>query len=381
MRSSQHPPRRLRVLVVGPTMRQPGGVGMFNEILLNSPLREQFCLRHLDTSRPPQYARQIGRFAPINLLLFAQQLVQLLILIIGWRPQIMHEPITDGIAFFKESAFMGLARIFGVRVIGHLHGNGFVALASHPRPEMRWLVRRAMRLPNVIIALSEGWEATLRQLIAPDLKIVVLPNTVTNDIAARACIERPERADPRFQVLFLGSLGERKGVPDILKAAALVRQQQPEIQFILAGPPEAGAVQGLIREAQERPAGTDNLRFAGLVTGTAKVRLLRESNVLILPSYAENFPIVVLEALAAGLALIVTPVGALAEVLESGRNCLFVTPGDYSALAQHIVWLAQHPNICRAMGDANQALFREQYAPEVVFERLGKLYRATVPSA
>ncbi|MCZ2096654.1 MAG: glycosyltransferase family 4 protein, partial [Anaerolineae bacterium] len=94
----------------------------------------------------------------------------------------------------------------------------------------------------------------------------------------------------------------------------------------------------------------------------------------ILPSYRENFPSSVLEAMAAGLPVVVTPVGALTELLQDGVNGYFVAPGDDRALARRIVELARDPVLREAMGRANRARVRGAFTPAIVFGQIGDLY-------
>ena len=319
---------------------------------------------------------RVATLAPINWWLFARQMARLLWIVIRWRPQIMHQPITDRVSFWKEGAFMLAARLFGLRIVGHLHGNQFAHLATGRRPLMRWSVRRVMRLPAVIIALSEGWRSLLLEHIAPDLNVVVIPNTVGADFAAFAAEGEPSVADGTpdhpFRALFVGSLGTRKGVPELLAAARLVREQVPDAQFVLAGALELGAERELMERARAAPP--DGVTFPGVVTGPEKVALFASADVFVLPSHQENFPIAVLEAMAAGLPLVVTPVGALPEVLQEGRNCHFVVPGDSQALAARLVHVAQHPGERCAMGITNQRLFRQAFAPDVVLAQIEAVY-------
>ena len=368
--------RKPRMLVVGPTLKQMGGVGMFNEILLASPLRERFELIHLDTTRPQESMDKVATLSPVNFLFFFRQMWRLLVILLTRRPALMHQPITDRVSYFKEGAFMLLARLLGVRVVGHLHGNQFKRLAEHRNGLVRRAVIAILRLPNVMIALSESWRRYLLDL-APGLNVVVVPNTVEADIAALA--EAPphtpgESADAACTILFMGSLGSRKGLFDALKAVPLVREQAPQAHFVFAGGPELGAEREQVEQAQAQAIAAGGVDFPGIVTGQAKLDLFAGADVFLLPSYQENFPISVLEAMAAGLPLVVTPVGALPEVLEEGRNAFFVSPGDVQALANRLVRLARDPALRQAMGAANRELFRRDYAPEVILAKIEALY-------
>ncbi len=366
-----------RVLVVGPTLKQMGGVGMFNEILLASPLRERFELIHLDTTRPPESMDKVATLSPVNFVYFFRQMWQLLVILLARRPDLMHQPVTARISFWKEGAFMLLARLFGVRVIGHLHGNRFRIMYEHGN----WLVRRGMvavlRLPTVMIALSEGWRQYLLEIV-PGKHVIVVPNTVSADFAALA-EGLPLPKDPTTcAILFVGSLGSRKGVLDTLKAIPLVQAQIPGVCFVFVGGLEFGAERAIIEQARQALPSQDGVTFTGIITGQSKRDLFAAADIFILPSHSENFPIAVLEAMAAGLPLVVTPVGALPEVLEEGRNAFFIQPGDHAALADRLIRLARDPALRQTMGAANRELFRREYLPDVILKRIERLYEAVL---
>lgn len=366
--------RKPRVLIVGPTLQQTGGVGMFTEVLLGSTLSERFTLRHLNTTRGKAGAGKVATWHPINFAYFGRQALQLLVILATWHPDLMHQPITGRVSFWKEAALMLLARLFGVRVIGHLHGNDFFAGFERQGWITRRLTRRALHLPHVIIALSEGWRRILLENVAADLTIAVVPSVIPPAFAALAEDPAPvERRDP-CTVLYLGSLGTRKGLLDALRAVPLVRAGVPEARFVFAGALELGRERPLVERACAEAQAHGGVSFPGRVNDDEKLALYREASLFILPSYRENFPSSVLEAMAAGLPVVVTPVGALTELLQDGVNGYFVAPGDDRALARRIVELARDPVLREAMGRANRARVRGAFTPAIVFGQIGDLY-------
>lgn len=367
--------RKPRVLVVGPTLKQMGGVGMFNEILLASPsLQQDFEMLHLDTTRPEDSIEAVATLAVGNFWLFFKQWLQLVGILIRQRPKVMHQPITDRISFYKEGIFMLTARLFGVRVVGHLHGNAFKQLSENKRKPVRQSVRFIMGLPKVVIALSNGWRDYLLKQVSPKLKIEVVQNTVDADFAALAENPVEKSNDAACNVLFMGSLGTRKGVPEILKALPIVRQQNAQVEFVVGGGLELGAEQELIDCAKNEALAVGGVNFPGIVTGQAKLDLFKKADVFLLPSHNENFPISVLEAMAAGLPLVVTPVGALPEVLQEGTHCFFVPMGDVQAIAEAVLKLAQDKSLRKKMGAANLALYRERFAPDAMMNKMKAIY-------
>jgi glycosyltransferase involved in cell wall biosynthesis len=366
-----------RVLVVGPIFPEGGGVGKVNSILLASRLSDQFEMMHLDTGRTGPGEGKEGTWAAINFYYFFSQCLRLLSLLIARRPQILHQSVTDGVALWKESAFMLLARMAGVKVVAHLHGPRLEAQLCGSHTLQGRLAARALHIPHVVLVLSEYWRTLLSERVSSHLNVVVIPNSVDTSIA-----EAMDRSTEGHQmdgrtILFLGWVGARKGVLDALRAVPLVRQQVPGVRFVFAGAldPES---QQTVRQACEAARMEGNVSFPGLVTGGAKLALLAEADVFILPSHHENLPVAILEAMAMGLPVVATPVGGVPELIEDGCGGFLIRPGDYEALADRILDLLRDPELRHRMGRFNSMRVRQNHAPDAYASRMASLYQSLI---
>lgn len=361
-----------RILIVGPAGGHTGGVAMWNDILLRSNLRERYRLIHLDTTRGRAGRGKAQTFAPVNVASFLQQTIRLIALLVFRRPKILHQPVTAHLSFRKETAFLALARLFGTCTIGHLHGGAFPDYYRKSSTGARRRIARALRRVDLLIALSEGGRHFLLTDVDSALAVAVVPTTIDPVFAEEALgIERRGRAGCR--VLMIGRLGKAKGLLDALRAIPLVHARGPEIEFLFAGEVDADVE---IEQARRAAEADRRIRFLGSVAGGEKVACFREADIMILPSHGENLPISVLEGMAAGLPLVVTPVGALPEFLADGRHALFAPAGDPAALANRIARLAADPGLRAEMGEANRALFNMRFRPREVMERIDDVYRA-----
>jgi glycosyltransferase involved in cell wall biosynthesis len=78
--------------------------------------------------------------------------------------------------------------------------------------------------------------------------------------------------------------------------------------------------------------------------------------------------------MASCLPIVTTPVGAIPEVLQEGKNCLYVQPGDADALAEKILHLLEHPELGLKMGVENMQLVREAYDIKIIGSKLEEIY-------
>ena len=132
------------------------------------------------------------------------------------------------------------------------------------------------------------------------------------------------------------------------------------------------------RAAVERAGLGDRISVPGWV-GPAQVEaLLRAANILVLPSFSENLPMSVIEALAHGAAVVCTPVGALPEFIEHERTGLIVKPGDVEGLASALDRLIEDSDLRRRLGEAGKALHRTRLDIEVCAEHLVAIWTESV---
>ena len=184
----------------------------------------------------------------------------------------------------------------------------------------------------------------------------------------------------------MGHLSEAKGFYDLLEAAELILRERKDIRFMFAG--ERLDVERNVSTASSRPVDWSKvdqlmkrypelIRLVGVVSGHEKDRFFKESDLFVFPSYAEAFPVVILEAMAAGLPLVMTPVGALPEVLTEGENGLFVSPGDVQSLKAALLALVNDPARRDRMGKNNLKKV-ERFSPGAMASAVGRIFHEVI---
>jgi glycosyltransferase involved in cell wall biosynthesis len=315
-----------RVLVVGPTPPPHHGVAMFTQSLLDGVRDPRFELLHLDTS-DRRDARNIGCWDLTNVWLGVSSVVRL-----GWRcavsrPAIVYIPISQNVpAFLRDALFVFLARLFRRRVVLHLHGGYLRILYEHPSGEdrrglkdggFRALVRRTLGSAAAIVVLAPEFRAIFDGLV-PDERVAVVANGVPDpgawDIRQKAA-RTPEPGGGT--VLYMGALTRTKGIMALLHAVAVLKKTRPSVRLRVAGAWTEDAVRAESEELMAREDLGAHVEFAGNVTGAAKAEFLASGDVFCLPTRYpyEGQPLVILEALAAGLPVVATRHAALASTL------------------------------------------------------------------
>lgn len=152
---------------------------------------------------------------------------------------------------------------------------------------------------------------------------------------------------------FLGSFEPRKGLLDLAAAWPAVARAAPEAHLVLVG---RGSQDALLRE---RLAGAPRVHFLGHRADTAGV--MRALHLLVLPSYVEGAPNVVLEAMAAGVPVVATAVSGTPELVADGETGRLVPAGDPPSLAAALGALLADPGCRRRMGEAGRARATERF--------------------
>jgi len=183
------------------------------------------------------------------------------------------------------------------------------------------------------------------------------------DDADFACLPRTRRLPGApARLLYVGRIAREKGVEVLLDAFARIREALPGAPPVLtiAGYDYRGGVYGdqFRRGVQAQPY-ADAVTFAGHVPyGPALFDLYDAHDVLVLPSFTEGFPQVILEAMARGVPVVATSVGGVPRVLEDRVNGRLVTPGDAAAVARAVCDLVRDETVADRLATEGQRTAR-----------------------
>ena len=238
-----------------------------------------------------------------------------------------------------------------------LHGTGFER--SHGSALMRYLLERAA----CVLIPCESLHAWVRR-IARGAHAVCLPTPVTCDVAPQ-----PSRQN---LVLFLGRLEPAKGIFDLLEAVAAVRATVPDVRLVCAG---HGDRLGVAQRA-ECLGIADAVKFTGWVGPSGKRALFEAAAVFALPSYNEALPVSLLEAMAAGVPVVVAAVGGIPEVVAHDVSGCLVAPGDKASLERALRRLLTERGFAARIGAAARETARLRFAPERALPKLEEIYAA-----
>ena len=246
-------------------------------------------------------------------------------------PQLVHIHCSSGVSFYRKCPYVFASKLFGRKVILGVHPSHFLQFYQ----DSHWTIHK---LIHITLSLCDALGFVNTALCEEFTRI--FPNKaiyhLRNPVNLTAFYPPNEPFQRQKQALFLGAIMENKGVFDIIKAIPLILEKLPEMKFVFCGDHRIKDLQQKVDEADL--INSVDIRY--WVGYKEKIELLQNSTMLLLPSYSEGFPIVILEAMACGLPVICSDVGGIREAVTDSVTGLFIRPGDIEGLVDKVVQLA-----------------------------------------
>lgn len=364
------PPRKV-ILFVGAFHRPAGGlIGgqiVACQLLAASPLARALDLRLVDTtmkSLPPPGFFVRSWYAVLRLATVVGYLICRRV---------------DGLFVFAPLLTSGLLDRGLMCIAGRLIGKHVVISLRNeirPLPTLRWLTERFARL-----VLRSCHAVHCQNRIAADnlvrfyhcdpAKLVVIPNWIdveSYDAAVEEHARRPPAAVP--VVLFTGWLEDFKGVFELAEAARRLVEQGLKFRLVYCG---SGIHHDQLVGRCHELGLNEIVEFRGWVNDEEKRAALAEADLFVFPSHREGLPNALLEAMAAGLAVVTTPVGGIPSVVQTGRNGVLVPPRDAEKLAEAIKLLLLDESLRGRMGAVNRRQIEQEHDLAAIWPRVAAM--------
>ncbi len=283
------------------------------------------------------------------------------------RLDLVHINLASAGSTYRKLQVARLARALGVPYVLHLHGGDYPNFWKADNSPLSRDILRMFDGAARIIVLGEAWRDFVASR-APRTgnRIVVVPNA-----AARPSLPHVGGGE-EVHILFLGRIGDMKGVPQLGEALARMKDL-PNWRATIAGD---GHVEAARARAMELGL-ADRVDLPGWVDGKRVAELIASADILALPSFTENLPLSIVEAMASGLAVVATPVGAIRDIVRDGETGMLVQPGDVDALTAALTRLIGDRELRERMGAAGLKLHRAKLDLEPYAETIRSVWIAS----
>ncbi len=361
---NEHP----MLLLIGPTPPPFHGVAVAIQMLLQSSITERFRVVHLDLA-DRRGIQHVNKPDARDVALFVRQWLKLVGLLMSACPAVSYLVLSQStVGVLRDSLLIWPVYLRGSRVVVHLHGGYFRDWLLGRSWLMRLYVKLVLGCVTRAIVLGDSLKSQFDGLLDEN-RIVVVPNGIESPDANPA---RPvPRLRSRFRVLHLSTLSRLKGALILLQAVPFVIGQRNDVEFVFAGPWSHEEDQRWADEFIVRQGIESHVVFTGQVEGARKRALFDSADVFVFPGVQqEGQPLVVIEAMAAGMPVIFTDRGCLCDTVSDGEAGLKVPIGDVHQLAERILWLLDHPERMRLMGARAWNRYEAMYTKERHIKRM-----------
>ncbi len=368
---------KTRVLLAAPLPPPTGGIAVWTSILLRETYgHPDVEIQHVNTALRWKKRVDLNRWTRLvgGTVQAFSDIARVGTALRRHRPDVLHLTTSAGFASVKDAAILYLARRLGIAGYINYHtsilGNGQL---------QGWQLRAAhlaMRYAAKVVVLDDKTYAALQQTVPLD-KLHILPNMIElahiDDVCEGRMQDADQTAPDAVRCIYVGRVVRDKGVVEQVTACA----QLPGVRLDIVGPVDPEFRQHLQHLAQGREQG-QWLHVHGRVDHEAVYHHIQQCDILLLPSYHEAFPYVVLEGMALRKPVIVSDVGAMPEMIGARSETpggICVTPRDADALRDALQQLIDAPDTWAAMGAAGRHRVEHLYDIAPVLHQITTLWR------
>jgi len=341
----------LKIIMFGPARSVKGGISTVVNGYYEAGLNKKIKLKYVETMHDKNNIAKLCYF--IQAWFFACFHLR--------QYDIAHIHMSMRASFYRKYLLALLCRIVGIPYIVHLHGSEFEAFYHKESGKIvKNMIRKTFEKAGLVIALSKSWEEAIVEM-APKAEVKVIYNSVKLHKQVKGINHR---------LLFLGRIGERKGVFDLLRAVKELAKKYEDIHLYIGGD---GEVERLSHEIKALDIGK-YVTYVGWVRGRKKEKLIQNCAIYVLPSYNEGLPMSVLEAMSFGRVAVTSKVGGLPELIDDSDNGYLVKPGDVAAICNCIDRLYLDVEKYEKVSDKGYKTIENQFNIDRVINELVEIY-------
>lgn len=281
------------------------------------------------------------------------------------KSSLVHIHLSAPMSAIRKYPFLVIAKNFKVPIIIHFHA--FSEESSIDKKHFN-LYNKIFRMADTIIVLSESWKkGIVKDLNISSDKIEVLYNPCPK-------ISFDNKIKKTNTILYAGALINRKGFKDLIYSFAIIAKSNPEWKLIFAGNGEINEGIQLSKELNIE----HQVVFKGWVSGREKNQLFSEATLFCLPSYAEGFPMAILDAWAYGLPVISTPVGGVPEIAIDGVNMVLFNSGDINSLSDKLKIMISDCVLRNKISKASFEFSLHKFSLNTITNQLESIYKKNI---
>lgn len=348
-----------------------GGILTTCRILLQSSFTENFELLTIDSTQisnpPPSFL--------IRLPFAIKRLFKFIGLLYASSPDAVILFTSVGSSILEKGLMAWISRTKSLPVFLFPRSAGLIDTVNNSQLEKVW-IKLCMRGATHILCQGETWQRFATTLNYPISHSPIIKNwsatTTLLDIGnSRRFVDYPTIPT----ILFLGWLEREKGIFELLEACRGLFSKGLKFKLIIAGRGHAELMSKSFVDSNNLQGDVEFVRW---VQGVEKEALLKTADILVLPSWAEGFPNAIIEAMATKVAVIVSSVGNIPDIITDRQEAILVPPKSRQALQSAIEELLKDTGLRREIAERGYVFARENFSVEIGIAKLTSVIKEAI---
>jgi len=233
---------------------------------------------------------------------------------------------------FSEILLLVLCRVFGKKIVITFHGNNLKNNELSLEKIRQTIVYNfSVLFGNKVIFVNKKQAQNAKKAIIFKKLLQKKKTVINNFVDEKIILKDTKPFISKTNIIFVGRLTKEKGYDDLMLLAQDKNLQN--INFTIVGK----------RSFDQNILNRKNIKYYNVVPNNEIFAIYDKNNILILPSYSESFPLVILEAMARGLVVLVSDISGMREIVKEKRNAYFFSPGDIQEMKKIILFLKNNP--------------------------------------
>lgn len=270
---------------------------------------------------------------------------------------------TKSFGFYKDAFLALIAKMFGKKVVYHLHNKG-VSARQHKAYD-NFLYKKAFKNAEVIL-LSPHLYPDIQKYV-PENRVHYCPNGIPDGYKSQR--SKIKKQTMITEILFLSNLIESKGVFVLLEACKMLQQKGLSFHCTYVGG-EGDLTKQQFQEKVGELGLEEHVAYAGKKFGNEKAEIFSNADIFVHPTFEDCFPLVLLEALQNALSSVSTFEGGIPDIIEENKTGFLVPKKNADALAEKLELLINNPELRKKMGEAGRVRYEKQFTLNKFEERL-----------
>lgn len=348
-----------KILVVGgfpgPGSKVIGGIVTSCQALLGSDFSNHFQLLLVDST---QVSNPAPSFA-IRSVLAGRRFMLFLRILFSARPDAVLLFVADGASVAEKGLMACFVRVLGRPALIFPRATSLISSFENSALQRLW-ISIALRSATHFLCQGPAWrDFAMKAIGFSKEQCPIIRNwTATESLLSIGASRGAAGSGKNPTLLFLGWLEEEKGIFDLLEAILLLVEEF-SFELKIAG---RGRAEEAARSFVKFHRLDDVIEFCGWVDVENKEILLGEADILVLPSWSEGFPNVIVEAMAAKVAVVATTVGTVPDLIADEQQALLVAPRDIRALERAIARLLEDSKFRIELGERGHEFARDKFS-------------------